>query len=207
MLKNDFKFVVYEPQLLYFQDAKFKGRIELFNQEEELHFRKYFFKTDYHYALLGSRDNVAYYHAVLARNKVKLPYYISKERFLQFPKSLIFKKHSYISSLIDKTLGKFQSSGLLDYWHESMVNLELLKIKYPKKIPKITNDHMFAAYIGLLAGYLISCVVFLFECTNKWPRKLIFKAKSSINPNFISYICLRHIDLQHVTSREVVNLY
>lgn len=94
--------------------------------------------------------------------------HICKDVFMTISVVIFTKKDFYLLDKINNEIGKFQASGLIDFWHNQNVNREVEdKDKRYPTVLKLTQ--LLSCFQLLFVGFLVSFLIFISEIFLKLP--------------------------------------
>lgn len=86
-----------------------------------------------------------------------------KEILLSVPVVIFTKKDFFLLNVLNEKIERFQTSGLIEYWHKKCFNGELLRSK-PSLIPQvITIYKLLGCFQIWLGGLIVAVFVFIVE--------------------------------------------
>jgi hypothetical protein len=110
--------------------------------------------------------------------EVRLRY--CKEVFLALPVVIYAKQNFYLLDVINEKLEAFKSAGLIDYWIYNSFDFRTESFEAQQFPTALTMNHLLGSFSLLLAGCLVSFVVFLVELKVSKTRALPSEPHASI---------------------------
>lgn len=87
-----------------------------------------------------------------------------KYDFMMVPIVIFTKKEFYLLKAINGKLESLKASGLMTLWHAQDTEKQFEHSKEQKEHPKLlTLEMLTGCFQVLIAGYLLSCIIFLIE--------------------------------------------
>lgn len=169
--KAGFKFLLYDIFYEFLNVIKDKNRIIIIDHLNQYSFVPYFQDPDPNklYAILAFHSKLLYFNKEI---NMSLPFYVSKERFLAFPKSIYFHKTSVISEEINLNIKVLRDNGLLIKWRNSVIDDHFSKYTFRKKVDALGMKHLSGGFYLLVGGLVLACVTFIAEVTrNNWTKR------------------------------------
>lgn len=120
-------------------------------------------------ALLRSVQGILFLNQ--ENHKSKQKFKILKEFYATIPSVIYFNKNFFLIESINHEIGKLQSSGLIEYWHNIFVNKMYSSLQSLNSPKQLNLEHLGGGFQLCLIGWILSFLVFIVELIYK--KKLI----------------------------------
>lgn len=112
------------------------------------------------------------------RNKYGAQFIILNERVMSIPSAIFTPKNFYLITALNEKINELKSAGLIEYWHNLVIDQKFLKIKSGKSEPHpLSLRHVVGCFQMLAVGCFVSILIFtveLFYHRYKENKKLLF---------------------------------
>lgn len=95
------------------------------------------------------------------------PFTICKEVFITIPDVIYTRKNFYLLDALDEKIHNLKAAGLIELWHSQDLDEKFWSHKVSGRVKPFTLQQLFGCFQILLAGYMMSVIVFLFELSRR----------------------------------------
>lgn len=112
------------------------------------------------------------------KNRDGAQFIVLSERVMSIPSAIFTPKNFYLITALNKKINDLKSAGLIEYWHNLVIDQKFLKIQSGNSGPHALKlRHVVGCFQMLGVGFFVSLLIFLFEFfyhRHKENKKLLF---------------------------------
>lgn len=113
------------------------------------------------------------------KNRDGAQFIVLNERVMSIPSAIFTPKNYFLIPSFDEKIHELKSAGLIEYWHNLVVDQKFLKLNRGKSQPKpLSFHHVVGCFQMLGVGFFISSLIFVAEFLvnrrKKENKKLLF---------------------------------
>lgn len=84
------------------------------------------------------------------------------------PVVFYLQKNSYLLNVVNDQIEIIKASGLIDYWHQSIIDQKYLIVVEEKEPKSMKFEYMQGTFNLLLCGHCVAMIAFLWEITKSY---------------------------------------